>query len=73
MIIRIWGGISGEGGILCNKVLMNIVSPMIDRYIRPVRYGALKVNNRKWRHNMVRLILVLTIFVWLQQRHWQGL
>jgi len=45
VIIRIWGGY--PEGVSFAIVLMNIVSPMIDRYIRPVRYGAVRVNNKK--------------------------
>lgn len=40
IIIRMWGGY--PEGVSFAIVLMNIVSPMIDRYIRPVRYGAVK-------------------------------
>ena len=40
IIIRMWGGY--PEGVSFAIVLMNIVTPMIDRYIRPVRYGAIK-------------------------------
>lgn len=40
IIIRMWGGY--PEGVSFAIVLMNILSPMIDRYIRPVRYGAIK-------------------------------
>lgn len=41
IIIRMWGGY--PEGVSFAIVLMNIVTPLIDRYIRPVRYGAVKV------------------------------
>jgi len=40
VIIRMWGGY--PEGVSFAIVLMNIVSPLIDRYLRPVRYGAVK-------------------------------
>lgn len=39
IIIRMWGGY--PEGVSFAIVLMNIATPLIDRYIRPVRYGAL--------------------------------
>lgn len=38
IIIRMWGGY--PEGVSFAIVLMNIVTPLIDKYIRPVRYGA---------------------------------
>src|SRR3990172_12495007 len=40
VIIRMWGGY--PEGVSFAIILMNIVSPLIDRYLRPVRYGAVK-------------------------------
>jgi len=38
IIIRLWGGY--PEGVSFAIVIMNMVTPLIDRYIKPVRYGA---------------------------------
>lgn len=40
IIIRLWGGY--PEGVSFAIVIMNMVTPLIDRYVRPVRYGAKK-------------------------------
>lgn len=40
IIIRMWGGY--PEGVSFAILLMNIVTPLIDKYLRPVRYGARK-------------------------------
>jgi electron transport complex protein RnfD len=40
IIIRMWGGY--PEGVSFAILLMNIATPMIDRYLKPVRYGAVK-------------------------------
>lgn len=44
VIIRMWGGY--PEGVSFAIVLMNIVTPLIDKYLRPVRYGARKTEVR---------------------------